>query len=281
MEERVMTTKIIGNVTAKHLLGGIYRAGRPGVKAFVNYLSESPIRCKAWEKTSNLQPSVMLARASLNSNWQERAAMVIEKIVDAECRKQVLMEIINSNKIAFRDWFAGTQVKISEIECFIRPRLPEIQKEMIRVKKDESTRPGADYEETLLDKIKGVKIPTFLIDKIPVTNAMYSVFMKYTGHEPPEFWADYETGIANIPVVGVSFFDAWKFAEWLGERLPTEEEWAKAAIGGFCLAGHESEWVGHHEGSWCRISFNLQKGSSPPAFKDDCITFRTARDPGK
>ena len=277
MEERVMITNIIGPVNGRNLLGGIFWAGRPGVKALVRHLSDSPARWRGWEKATNLQPSVLLARASLNSKWQQKAAMVLEKTVDDEFRKQLLMEIFNSNKTAFRDWFAGTQVKISDIEYILQPKLPAKQKEMIKVEKDQHTCPGADPEETLLHEINGVKPPTFLIDKIFVTNAMYSLFLEFTGHKPPSYW-DPDPNMANIPVEWVSFFDAWKFAEWLGERLPTGEEWEKAAIGGFCLIGDYAEWVGEKAGSWRKISLNLQKGVFPPTFKDDFITFRTARD---
>ncbi|MCI0407812.1 MAG: formylglycine-generating enzyme family protein [Acidobacteria bacterium] len=87
-----------------------------------------------------------------------------------------------------------------------------------------------------------VEVGPFYIDRTEVTQARYKDFVDATGREPPYWgreWAAlynwergaYPEGLADHPVVLVTFEDAEAYCRWAGKSLPAEEEWEKAARG--------------------------------------------------
>jgi iron(II)-dependent oxidoreductase len=105
-----------------------------------------------------------------------------------------------------------------------------------------------------------VHVPSFFLDAAPVTNRQFAAFIDdggYTerrwwseagwahrtaaGLEAPMHWRPDGDGWAatsfgrtapvepDAPVVHVCFYEAEAYARWVGKRLPTEQEWEKAA----------------------------------------------------
>ncbi len=78
-----------------------------------------------------------------------------------------------------------------------------------------------------------VKLPAFYIDKTEVTNTAYRRFCDATNRPYPKnpAWDRKYFDRANFPVLNVSWNDAEEFAAWAGKRLPSDQEWEKAARG--------------------------------------------------
>lgn len=88
----------------------------------------------------------------------------------------------------------------------------------------------------------------YFIDIHPVTNAQYAAFIRDGGYERSALWSAQgwafvqacrwtgpgvpcEGVTSNLPVGGISCFEAEAWARWSGKRLPTSLEWEKACRG--------------------------------------------------
>lgn len=120
---------------------------------------------------------------------------------------------------------------------------------MVKVASGEFTMGGKQvWEEDTPHRI--ISTDAFLMDRFPLTNAQYQRFIDDGGYEKRGYWSkegwkwkeEYdvseprfrnnpEFSVLSAPVVGISWYEAEAYAKWAGKRLPTEQEWERAARG--------------------------------------------------
>lgn len=84
-------------------------------------------------------------------------------------------------------------------------------------------------------------LPIFYMDKYEVTIKRYAAFQQATVHELPFDWHR-QVGLVDgddRPVVNLTGHDAYDYCRHYGKRLPTEQEWEKAARG---IDGRKYPW---------------------------------------
>ncbi len=75
---------------------------------------------------------------------------------------------------------------------------------------------------------ESLTLPDFYIDRTEVTYEAYAQFCREKGRPMPPGAVGERP---RDPIVDVAFLDAQEFAKWAGKRLPTMQEWEKAARG--------------------------------------------------
>jgi len=118
-----------------------------------------------------------------------------------------------------------------------------------------------------------VWLDSYLIDKYPITNEKYKLFIDATGYKVPyqdkpmakpfnwdENTRTFPPYFSDHPVVLIDWQDAYTYAEWAGKRLPTEAEWEKAARG---TDGRLWPWGNHWEPNLCNHGMNSSRYTTP------------------
>ncbi len=89
-----------------------------------------------------------------------------------------------------------------------------------------SDRPALEGPEHTVD------LPAYHIDVFEVTLGQWMKFTTEGDYSPEGNWRQfYSIGKEDFPVTNVTWEDAKAYCEWAGGRLPTEQEWEKAARG--------------------------------------------------
>lgn len=117
---------------------------------------------------------------------------------------------------------------------------------------------------------KALTLPAFYIDRTEVTVEAYQRFCSMTNRKVPEGMA---RDHPDYPVTDVTIDDARDFAKWAGKRLPTLQEWEKAARG---QDGRAYPWGAEHDPTRANVADNsdlkawslgpaasFEKGASP------------------
>jgi formylglycine-generating enzyme required for sulfatase activity len=101
-----------------------------------------------------------------------------------------------------------------------------------------------------------IKLDTFFVARVPITNAQYHFFVQATKHAAPSHWQENRPpkGFESHPVIGVNWHDALAYCQWLSREtgkpitLPSEVQWERAARGNMNI---DYPWGDRFEATWC------------------------------
>jgi formylglycine-generating enzyme required for sulfatase activity len=190
----------------------------------------------------------------------------------AELLEEVRQQVADGGREAQRRQAEEQLLAVRQAEA--QARLAALEQERVQAEARERARQAAEQKELVLELAPGVTmefvrvpageftmgdekydcekpahkmtLPDYLVGKYPVTNRQYQVFTQ-SGGKVPQHWTNgnIPAGKEEHPVVYVSWEDASAFCAWVNKksglavRLPSEDEWEKAARG---TDGREYPW---------------------------------------
>jgi formylglycine-generating enzyme required for sulfatase activity len=193
--------------------------------------------------------------------------------VVALARKK-LHELIDSN-VSLEERFEAGDI----VGALVDPRIKADS--MVLVKEGKFMRGSREDDADAYNNEKPqreIYLDDFWIGKYPVTNEEFKEFIDDGGYgkdwkdmwseegwrwreenefSEPEYWHDRKWNGQNFPVVGISWFEAEAYANWLSERtghlyrLPTEAEWEKSVRG---TMGSKYPWGDEFDKNLCNSS---------------------------
>ncbi len=255
----------------------------PGLQALLTRMeTEGPSGFLSWtalqQAAKALEPKVIPADA-IKLTAQERAAI---RAVEEAKRQQKRTLLFSTVGIFVFLWVAGTVL-------YFKFRSNERQfNDMVRI-------PAGEF---VYQDGKTASTGEFYIDKYEVTIGQYARFLAYLDANPTqdgkpddEFdhpnqpkgkshipgsgqteWEIYlgraRAGLPagfvpidlNCPIFNVDFWDAYAYARWANKRLPTEQEWEKAARG---LKGQAYPWGDKFDPKGRKVNYGADYDPKP------------------
>ena len=144
---------------------------------------------------------------------------------------QVNVRVSHEGFTDFMTTLTGSKGETQRCEAQLLPSVIDYGGAMVAIPAGEFEM-GDDNHEADERPAHRVNLPAYYIDKYEVTNADYKKFCDETRRDyppNPPFDPKYFTDKPDFPVLYVTFDDALAYASWAGKRLPTEQQWEKAA----------------------------------------------------
>lgn len=243
--------------------------GQAQTEALCAFEEDSKLHFKDYWKFSKIKDRILMEKLASGESidWNQSETSAAINRLEARCLVVQTPDKVNEWQLfssVFGDWIgSGIEIEkeyqstdafisIPAGSCFIGSASDDPEAE-------ENEKPQRELETG-----------EYSISRYPVTNAEYARFVLYTGHEPLEHWEEGRVpeGLENHPVVLVSYKDAEAYCRWFSRitkrhcRLPTEEEWERAARGD-CPEKRRYPWGDDFKPDHCNTKELGLEGTTP------------------
>ncbi len=179
----------------------VVKGAPPGSQVYINDVRSDAVSADGALKVSGLDPGQVNVRVSREDFTDFMTTLTGSKGETQSCEAQLLPTAID---------YGGTMVAIPAGGFLM----------------------GDDHHQADERPAHKVTLPAYYIDKYEVTNAQYKNFCDETRRDYPRNRPSdlaYFFDKPDFPVLYVTFNDALAYASWANKRLPTEQQWEKAA----------------------------------------------------